>query len=98
MIEPIYIEELRRVATAAPRGRWSVWTTNSWRRVFADQRGRHVTYVTVIEPATQPGGQVDLLFGAGVATFLETFTAETVLELLDELTAARGALAAKGGA
>lgn len=84
------IDTLRAVASAAPRGRWSVWTSNSWRRVFSDQRGKHVT---VVEPTTQPSGHADLLFGAGVATYLETFTADTVLELLDELAAARGARA-----
>jgi hypothetical protein len=69
------IDALRAVASAAPRGRWSVWTSNSWRRVFSDQLGKHVT---VVEPTKQPDGHVDLLFGAGVATFLETFTADTV--------------------
>lgn len=84
----IDIEMLRKIADAAPRGRWSVWTSNSWRRVFSDQRGKHVS---VIEPTTQPDGHVDLLFGAGVATYLESFPAEVALELLDELAAARAA-------
>jgi hypothetical protein len=76
------IDALRAVASAAPRGRWSVWTSNSWRRVFSDQRGKHVS---VIEPTTQPDGHVDLLFGAGVATYLESFPAEVALELLEQL-------------
>lgn len=80
------IDALRAIANAAPRGSWSVWTSNSWRRVFADQRGK---YVTVVEPTTQPDGHADLLFGAGVATFLETFTADIVLELLDQLETAQ---------
>lgn len=82
----IDIDALRSVASAAPRGRWSVWTSNSWRRVFSDQLGKHVT---VVEPTKQPDGHVDLLFGAGVATFLETFTADKVLELLDEIARLR---------
>ncbi|WP_075357891.1 hypothetical protein [Caballeronia sordidicola] len=82
------IDVLRRVAEAAPSGRWSVWTSNSWRRVFADQRGKHVS---VVEPTTQGDGHADLLFGAGVATYLESFPAEVALELLDELVAARAA-------
>lgn len=84
------IDALRSVASAAPRGRWSVWTSNSWRRVFSDQRGKHVS---VIEPTTQPDGHVDLLFGAGVATYLESFPAEVAIELLDEVAAARAARA-----
>lgn len=84
------IDALRLVASSAPRGRWSVWTSNSWRRVFSDQRGKHVS---VIEPTTQQDGHADLLFGAGVATYLESFPAEVALELLDELAAARAAQA-----
>jgi hypothetical protein len=82
MSEKLDIGALRSIASVAPRGSWSVWTSNSWCRVFADQRGK---YVTVVEPTKQPDGHVDLLFGAGGATFLETFTTDTVGELLDQL-------------
>lgn len=80
------IDELRSITSAAPRGRWSVWTSNSWRRVFADQLGKHVT---VVEPTKQRDGHVDLLFGAGVAQYLEAFPAEVALQLLDKLADAR---------
>lgn len=79
----IDLNELERLAKAAPSGPWEVWTSNSWRRIYADQ-GRDK--VRVIEP-TIHNHWPDLMFGPGVEAWLENFTPEVALELLAEVRA-----------
>jgi hypothetical protein len=79
---PTQLDELEALAKAAPAGKWEIWTSNSWRRVFADQ-GREK--VRVIEPIVHQDGQPDLLFGFAVGSWLENFTPEVALSLIAEV-------------
>lgn len=79
----IDLDELDRLANAAPSGQWEVWTSNSWRRVYADQ-GREK--VRVIEPCSHPmDSHPDLMFGPGVAAWLEGFTPDVARDLIAEV-------------
>ena len=78
----IDIDALEALAKAAPSGQWEIWTSNSWRRVYADQ-GRDK--VLVIEPTTQRDRWPDLMFGHGVSAWLEGFTPDVALELIAEV-------------
>jgi hypothetical protein len=78
----IDIDNLERLARAAPSGQWEVWTSNSWRRVYANQ-GRD--QVRVIEPAVQHDRWPDLMFGEGVKEWLEGVTPDAVLDLIAEV-------------
>lgn len=78
----IDLDALEALAHAAPSGQWEVWTSNSWRRVYADQ-GRDK--VLVIEPTTQRDRWPDLMFGPGVSAWLEGFTPDVALELIAEV-------------
>lgn len=80
----IDIDELERIAKNAPAGKWEIHTSNSWRRVFADQ-GREK--VRVIEPTTQHDRWPDLVFGPGVKEWIEGVTPDTVLALIAEVRA-----------
>jgi hypothetical protein len=77
---------LRELAEAAPQGDWQIWTSNSWRRIYA-QDGRDT--VPVIEPCVQRhDNHPDMAFGPGVAQFIENAgSPATVLALLDEIEA-----------
>jgi hypothetical protein len=79
----IDLDQLERLAKAAPSGQWEVWTSNSWRRVYANQ-GRE--QVRVIEPVVQrTDNHPDLWFGQGVAEYLEGVTPDAILELVAEV-------------
>jgi|HubBroStandDraft_2_1064218.scaffolds.fasta_scaffold11841_6 hypothetical protein len=81
MTDPI--KRLRRLAEAAPAGKWEVWTSNSWRRVYA-RDGGHTAMV--IEPSVQrTDNHPDLTFGPGVAEYLEAVGPESIIELLDHI-------------
>ena len=82
----IDLDQLEALAKAAPQGQWQVWTSNSWRRVYADQ-GREK--VRVIEPTTQHDRWPDLVFGSGVEAWMEGFTPEVALALIAEVRALR---------
>jgi hypothetical protein len=82
----IDIDKLEALAKAAPAGQWEVWTSNSWRRVYANQ-GREK--VCVIEPTTQHDRWPDLMFGPGVPEYLEGVTPDLVLALIAEVRALR---------
>jgi hypothetical protein len=82
----IDIDKLEALAKASPAGRWEVWTSNSWRRVYANQ-GRE--QVRVIEPAVQHDRWPDLMFGDGVAAWLEGVTPDVVVALIAEVRALR---------
>jgi hypothetical protein len=85
------LDEIERIAKGAPSGKWEVWTSCSWRRVFADQ-GRG-SGVRVIEPVTQRhDNHPDLMFGPGVAAWLEGVTPDVVLALIAEVRALRAKL------
>jgi hypothetical protein len=85
----IDLDKLEALAKAAPSGKWQVWTSNSWRRVYADQ-GRDK--VRVIEPATHRDHHPDLMFGSGVEAWLEGFTPDLALELIAEVRRLRETL------
>ncbi|WP_129112328.1 hypothetical protein [Burkholderia pseudomallei] len=75
----IDIEKIEALAEAAPRGEWEVWTSNSWRRVYAGG-------VPAITPCVQRyDNQPDLSFGDGVREWLEGVTPDVVAELLAEV-------------
>lgn len=76
------IEEIERIAKAAPAGKWIIYRSNSWRRIFSNQ-GRDT--VRVLEPYTHSDGFSDLLFGSGVEEWLENVTPDTVLSLIAEV-------------
>lgn len=80
------IDHLEALAKAAPQGKWEIWTSNSWRRIYADQ-GREK--VRVIEPTTQHDRWPDLAFGPGVEAWMEGFTPEVALALIAEVRALR---------
>lgn len=83
----IDLEELETLAKNAPTGKWEIHTSNSWRRVYADQ-GRDK--VRVIEPCSHPmDSHPDLMFGPGVKAWLEGFTPEVALALIAEVRALR---------
>jgi hypothetical protein len=79
---PNQLDELEALAKAAPAGKWEIWTSNSWRRVYADQ-GREK--VMLIEPTTQRDRWPDLMFGPGVEAWLEGLTPEVALSLIAEV-------------
>lgn len=83
----IDIDKLEELAHNAPSGNWEVWTSNSWRRVYADQGcGR----VRVIEPCVQRhDNHPDLMFGTGVKEWLEGVTPEMLISLIAEVRAFR---------
>lgn len=86
----IDLEKLEAIAKAAPGGRWEIWTSNSWRRVFADQ-GRDK--VRVIEPAVHRlDNHPDLMFGPGVQEWLEGVTPDVLIELIGEIRKLRTAV------
>lgn len=79
----INIDKIEALAEAAPRGKWEVWTSNSWRRVYAGG-------VPAITPCVQRhDNHPDLSFGDGVREYLEGVTPETVLALIAEVRALR---------
>jgi hypothetical protein len=79
----IDLDQLERLAKAAPSGQWEVWTSNSWRRVYANQGHEQVR---VIEPVVQrTDNHPDLWFGQGVAEYLEGVTPDAILELVAEV-------------
>lgn len=80
----IDLDRLEALAKAAPRGKWEIWTSNSWRRIYADQ-GREK--VRVLEPTTQHDRWPDLMFGPGVEAWMEGFTPEVALALIAEVRA-----------
>lgn len=82
----IDLDQLEALAKAAPQGKWEIWTSNSWRRIYADQ-GREK--VRVIEPTTQHDRWPDLAFGPGVEAWMEGFTPEVALALIAEVRALR---------
>lgn len=82
----IDLDHLESLAKAAPQGKWEVWTSNSWRRVYADQGSEKVR---VIEPTTQHDRWPDLMFGPGVEAWMEGFTPEVALALIAEVRAMR---------
>jgi hypothetical protein len=83
-MKPEQLDEIERVAKAAPQGKWEVHTSNSWRRVWAD--GRRPGPVRVIEPTVNPhDNHPDLMFGPGVKEWLEGVTPEVVLSLIAEV-------------
>ncbi|KVE31534.1 hypothetical protein [Burkholderia sp. TSV86] len=76
------VKKLRELAQALPHGDFSVWTSNSWRRIYIGD-----------EPAITPCVQrydnhPDLSFGEGVAAFIEAIGPQTILALCDRLEAA----------
>ena len=84
----IDIDKIEALAKAAPSGQWEVWTSNSWRRVYANQ-GRE--QVRVIEPAVSHDRWPDLMFGEGVREYLEGVTPDAILELIAEVRSLREA-------
>jgi hypothetical protein len=83
----IDLDKLEAIAKAAPRGEWEVWTSNSWRRVMARDKG---DVARVIEPTTHPMDKwPDLIFGSGVDAYLEEMQPATILALIAEVRAAR---------
>lgn len=80
------LDRLEALAKAAPQGKWEIWTSCSWRRIYADQ-GREK--VRVIEPTTQHDRWPDLAFGPGVEAWMEGFTPEVALALIAEIRALR---------
>lgn len=87
----IDLDRLEALAKAAPQGKWEIWTSCSWRRIYADQ-GREK--VRVLEPTTQHDRWPDLMFGSGVEAWMEGFTPEVALALIAEVRALRGVCAA----
>jgi hypothetical protein len=83
----IDLGKLEVIAKDAPRGEWEVWTSNSWRRVMARDKG---DVARVIEPTTHPKDKwPDLIFGNGVQAYLEAMQPATILALIAEVGAAR---------
>jgi hypothetical protein len=87
----VNLDELERLAKAAPAGDWEVWTSNSWRRVMASHAGK---VEIVIEPCVQRhDNHPDLMMGMGVKEWLEDITPATILELVAEVRRLRNLLA-----
>lgn len=80
------LDRLEALVKAAHQGKWEIWTSCSWRRIYADQ-GREK--VCVIEPTTQHDRWPDLAFGPGVEAWMEGFTPEVALALIAEVRALR---------
>jgi hypothetical protein len=77
------IDKMEALAKAAPSGKWEVWTSNSWRRVYAGN-------TPVITPCVQRHDHhPDLMFGPGVVAWLEGVTPDVVRELIAEVRAWR---------
>jgi len=75
----IDIEQIEAIAKAAPQGAWQVWTSNSWRRVYANDK-------PAITPCVQRhDNHPDLMFAPGVKEWLEGVTPAAVLELVAEV-------------
>ncbi|KWK75744.1 hypothetical protein [Burkholderia ubonensis] len=78
----IDVKKLRELAQALPQGDFSVWTSNSWRRIYIGD-------APAITPCIQRyDNQPDLSFGEGVKAFIEAIGAQTILALCDRLEAA----------
>lgn len=85
MISTSTLDTLEALANNAPAGKWEIHTSNSWRRVYADQ-GREK--VLVIEPYMHKRWP-DLVFGPGVEAWIEGFTPDVARELIAEVRALR---------
>ena len=78
----IDIEELERLAKAAPQGSWETWTSCSWRRIMATDGANTER---VIEPTYHPKDKwPDLMFGNGVREYVEAVQPSAILELIAE--------------
>lgn len=83
----IDLDKLEAISKAAPQGQWEVWTSDSWRRVMARDRGNTMR---VIEPTNHPMDKwPDLIFGDGVQAYLEAIQPSAILELIAEVRTAR---------
>ncbi|HJP69532.1 MAG TPA: hypothetical protein VJ846_11570 [Sphingomicrobium sp.] len=81
------IDRLEALAKAAPQGKWEIWTSYSWHRIYANQGSEKVR---VIEPIVQRhDNHPDLMFGPGVEAWMEGFTPEVALALIAEVRALR---------
>ena len=81
-MKPEQLDEIERVAKAAPQGKWELRTSNSWRRVYATDGS---SARSVILPAVNHDGHPDLAFAPGVKEWLEGVTPEVVLSLIAEV-------------
>jgi hypothetical protein len=85
----IDLEKLEALAEAAPRGKWEVWTSNSWRRVMATSAGRPTAEQVIVPCVQRHDNHPDLMFGDGVKEWLEGVTPDAVAELVAEVRALR---------
>lgn len=78
------IEGLKKLAEAATPGPWSVWTSNSWRRISATGDG------DVLHPTKNSfDGHPDLAGPAENLAYIAAANPKTVLALIRELEEAR---------
>jgi hypothetical protein len=89
------LSELRRLAEGATPHQWVWHTSNSWRRLKAENHG---VRLNVLEPFVASDGHPDLTIDQSDMNFIAACNPATILALLDMVEAQAALQSNEGGA